>query len=294
MKPLREYDRNDWKRLRPLTHWLKTLRYNAVREIHVRRPQRGGETGLASRVRGRRVLVTVAYDDPEAIDMQAQAVLRFVPNALYIVADNSSDDGAARRTAAVAHRLGVPYVRLPRPSEGEGSRSHGLALNWIWRNVIRPGEPEAFGFLDDDLFPTTADDPFAMLERQPVYGVLREAGERWFLWAGFCLFRFDAVKESKLDFGQDWFNGLDTGGGNWRSLYRRLDRARMEFTPNHFEPYRPGADPVHDSIHWCGRWLHECGQTRRAGRIEQAEDKRRAIKKLLASGQAVSSAGVGA
>jgi hypothetical protein len=45
---------------------------------------------------------------------------------------------------------------------------------------------------------------------------------------------------------------------------------------------------VHDAIQWCGHWLHEVGQTRRAGRLAQAADKRRHIKELLAP-QVVSS-----
>ena len=289
MRPLGEYDRSDWQRLRPVTHWLKTLRYGAGRELYVRRPQRSGDTTVPDRIRGRRVLVTVAYNDPEAIGMQAAAVARFLPKAFYVVADNSSEEIAAVDTAAVAARRNVPYVRLPdhltrRPQEG--SRSHGLALNWVWRNLVRPGEPQAFGFLDDDVFPTTADDPFAMLDRQPVYGSSRRAGERWFLWAGFCFFRFDAVKDLKLDFGQDWFKGLDTGGGNWDVLYSGLDRKALTLARTRFEPYRPGADPVHDSIQWCGSWLHEVGQTRRAGRLQQAADKRRTIKERLAAAQA--------
>lgn len=283
MKPLHEYDWDDWKRLRPISHGLKTLRYGATRELHVRRPQWGGDMALAQRIRDRRVLLSIAYDDVEAIDMQASAVARFVPGALYAIADNSSDDALACEVESVAVRHGAPYVRLPRSLSKEPSRSHGLALDWTWRNIIRPGRPEAFGFLDHDLFPTAPDDPFAKLAQQPVYGSLRRQGDRWFLWAGFCFFRFDAVKDLRLNFGQDWFKGLDTGGGNWTVLYSRLDRASLAFSPTHFEPYKPGAHPVHDSIQWCDRWLHEVGQTRRAGRLEQAADKRRRIKELLAA-----------
>jgi hypothetical protein len=158
-----------------------------------------------------------------------------------------------------------------------------MGLNWMWRNVLLPGAPEAFGFLDHDLFPTAPDDPFAWLDTQPVYGVLREAGPRWFLWAGFCLFRFDAVKGLPLDFGQDWFAGLDTGGGNWAPLYRTLDRRALSFAPTSFEPYKPGADPAVASVQWCGSWLHEVGSTRRDGFADLAEDKRRSIKQLLAA-----------
>jgi hypothetical protein len=283
VKPLHEYGWNDWKRLRPISHGLKTLRYDATRALHVRRRQRGGDRSLPQRIRGRRVLVSIGYHDAEVIDMQASAMARFVPGALYTIADNSSDNALAREIKAVAGRHGAPYVRLPPSLSKEGSRSHGLALDWTWRNIIRPGRPEAFGFLDDDLFPTAPDDPFAALATQPVYGSLRTQGERWFLWAGFCFFRFDAVKDLRLNFGQDWFKGLDTGGGNWTVLYSRLDRAHLTFAPTHFEPYKPGADRVHDSIQWCGPWLHEVGQTRRAGRLEQAADKRRRIKELLRS-----------
>jgi hypothetical protein len=214
--------------------------------------------------------------------MQARALTRFVPHALHVIADNSSDESAARTIAAIARGSDIPYVRLPHPSGAEDSRSHGFALNWVWRNLIRPGGPEAFGFLDHDLFPTAPDNPFARLDRQPIYGMLRWSGERWYLWAGFCFFRFDAVKDLKLDFGQDWFKGLDTGGGVWRTLYRRLDRAQLAFADFRTEPYRPGADPVHDSIQWCDSWLHEAGQTARAGRFEQANDKRQTIKCRLA------------
>jgi hypothetical protein len=282
MKPLSEYCARDWLRLCPLTHGIKTVRYDLHRELHVRRPQRGGAADLTSRLRGRRVLVTIAYNDPEVIDIQAQAMAKFVPQALYIIADNSTDDAAARATAAIAARSDIPYVWLPCPWSNRASRSHGLALNWVWRNLIRPAEPEAFGFLDADLFPTVPDDLFAKLDRQPVYGLPRTAGDRWFLWAGFCIFRFDAVRHLTLDFGQDWFNGLDTGGGLWRPLYSRLDRAQLALAAFRTEPYQPGADPVHDSFQWCDGWLHECGQTRRAGRLVPAEAKRRKVKALVA------------
>lgn len=281
MRPLSEYSRNDWMRLRPVTHGLKTMRYDLHREIHVRRPQRSGNADVASALRGRRVLVTIAYNDPEVIALQAQAMVTFVPQAFYIIADNSTNDEAARATAEVAARFRVPYVRLPDVRIAQASRSHGLALNWTWRNLIRPSEPEAFGFLDADLFPTRSDDPFAMLDRQPIYGMVRTAGKRWFLWAGFCMFRFDAVRDLRLDFGQDWFNGLDTGGGIWRPLYSRLDPAQLAFASSHTEPYEPGADPVHDSVQWCDGWLHECGQTLRAGRLEQADGKRRLVRRLI-------------
>jgi hypothetical protein len=275
---------HDWQRLRPVTHWLKTRRYDAQREAYVRRPARTAIGDLPS-FRGRRVLTTIAFEDPEAIDMQAQLVARFVPDTAYVIADMSIDEDAATQIGAIARRHGVAYVRLPESPlrrREQASRIHGLALNWVWRNLIRPGEPERFGFIDHDMFPTKADDPFAELDRQPVYGCAREAGRRWYLWAGFAMFRFDAVKDLCLDFGQDWFNGLDTGGANWDVLFRTLDRSRLKFASTRFEPYKPGADPDRAPIQWCGAWLHEVGSARRQGDVKLAAEKRRAIKEMLA------------
>jgi hypothetical protein len=284
MRPLGDYKWRDWQRLRPVTHWLKTRRYNTQREAYVRRAARTATAGLPS-LRRRRVLTTIAFEDPEAIDMQAQLVARFVPDATYVVADMSTDEDAATQIGAIAERHGVAYVRLPEnplPRREQASRVHGLALNWVWRNLIRPGEPDRFGFIDHDMFPTEPDDPFAKLDRQPVYGCVREAEPRWYLWAGFAMFRFDAVKDLALDFGQDWFNGLDTGGANWDVLFRTLDRKQLKFARTRFEPYKPDADPIRAPIQWCGAWLHEVGSARREGDVKLAADKRRVIKEMLA------------
>src|SRR4051812_47917332 len=94
MRPLSEHTWRDWQRLRPVTHWLKTRRYNVQREAYVRRPARTDIAELPP-IRGRRVLVSIAFEDPEAIEMQAQLVARFVPDVTYMVADMSMDDVSA-------------------------------------------------------------------------------------------------------------------------------------------------------------------------------------------------------
>src|SRR5436190_17730093 len=128
MRPLNEYNWSDWQRLRPVTHWLKTLRYNAERNAYVSRPARVIDAALNDRIRGRRVLVTIAFDDPEAIDMQVRLITRFVADVVHVIADMSMDDNAAVQTAAVADRGNVPYVRLPANPlrrKAQASRTHG-------------------------------------------------------------------------------------------------------------------------------------------------------------------------
>lgn len=262
VRPLAEYDLADWRRLRVLTHALKTARYRLITAFYVRRaPAAGDVAALLRRIAGQRVLTTIAFGDAEVVEWQIRLVRINVPSApVHLIADNSRDDEAAARIAAVCETLDAPYVRLPPNPWSQPSRSHGIALNWVWRNLIRPGEPEAFGFLDHDIFPTAPDDPFAALSAQDCYGVVRSAGQRWFLWPGYCVFRFERVRDEALDFGQDWFCGLDTGGGNWRTLYRRIDRRSVKEASTTYQQFKPGIRIDEGALQWVGPWLHEVGQ----------------------------------
>jgi len=291
-RPLSEYGLADWRRLRPVTHGIKTLRYHAVDHLYRRRPARVGDpAALARAIAGRQVLTTIAFADSEAIDWQGRLLGHYLPRPLHLIADNSPDDASAAAIAAVARTLGLPYVRLPRNPWRDASRSHGIALNWVWHNIIRPGRPEAFGFLDDDLFPTGPDDPFAPLTSQDFYGVVREWGPRWFLWAGYCSFRFDRVAGKALDFGQDWFKGLDTGGANWQVLYRHVDRSRIREAGSRYVPFKDGVATRDGPLQWCGSWLHEIGAM---GRHDLQTEKRQVVAALLAPHLAVASSRLGA
>src|SRR4029078_397803 len=128
------------------------------------------------------------------------------------------------------------------PWHGAPSRSHGLALNWALENVVKPRRPTAFGFVDADIFPLAATNPFEPLARQEFFGVVRNSGARWFLWAGFCFFRFSLIERFHLDFSQAWFLGLDTGGANWSVLFRNYELGRFEQMETTFFPFKPGLD----------------------------------------------------
>ena len=85
-KSFSEYELNDWLRLRPLLHHVKTARYRIVDRLYLRLSPRAGDVpDITRRMRGQRVLITVAFRDPEAIAWQAQLLRRFVPQALYFI-----------------------------------------------------------------------------------------------------------------------------------------------------------------------------------------------------------------
>jgi len=281
-KSLSEYDLDDWVHLRPPLHALKTWRYRRVTQAYVRLPPRAGDlNGLIGAIGGRRLLVTVAFNDAEILRRHLDGVRRFVAGVEHVVADNSNDEAAAGEIRSLCDRLGVPCLRLPANPWGanSASRSHGLALDWIWRRLVRPGKPVAFGFLDHDLIPIAPSDPFEPLARQTVAGDKRWAGDRWFLWAGYCFFRTDALAGIDVDFSQDWFIGLDTGGGNWRSIYSKIDPAAIEERPLIEVAILPGVAIRDCCIETRGEaWVHEVGV---GGRPELKSAKRALFLSLV-------------
>src|SRR5260221_5399039 len=150
-----EYTRREWMRLRPLVDSYKHYRHQAFAAYLARRPARGGDLFDAiQRIRATNALLTVAFNAPQKIDVQAALVKAFVPNAVYVVLDNSDNDRRATDIQLVARAHDVAYVRLPPApwSGGESGHAHALAMNWAWRNIILQGQPRAFGFIDHDIY----------------------------------------------------------------------------------------------------------------------------------------------
>jgi hypothetical protein len=280
-KRFAEYTFRDHLHFRPLSHAWKTWKYRRMDDRYMALPAAGCDVAdLHARIAGRNVLATIAFEDPEGLELHASLIRRNVRLDEHVIADNSRDADSLARNRAIADAHGALYLRLPENpwTARSDSRSHGISLNWLWHNLLKPGRPAAFGFVDDDLFPVEANDPFAPLARHPFCGDLRVAGPRWFLWPGYCFFRYDAVADKPLDFGLDWFIGLDTGGGNWDVLYRHVDPRLLPPRPIHQFAALEGVPVKEAYFERRGAWIHEVGWP-----AWHREAKRRALLKLLAA-----------
>ena len=276
MAPRRfSYSRRDWARLRPLSHSFKGAVRSAVDAWYSRKP--AADPAEVAHVRqaiaGRTAGVIVAFNAPWAIELQARACRRHLPDMVYAVGDNSSNPDAAAEIRAVCTALDLPYVRLPPNPSRAPSRSHGFAVNWIYRNVIRPAAPRIVALLDHDLFPVQPIDLAAKVADQPVFGlvlphrfggrVMRSGHTPWYLWPGYLVMDFAQVAPAQPDFRQDWFSGMDTGGMMWRRLYWRLDRSRMRLLSQdeeiwHHVPVGEAADgtPLEIVFSEMDGWVH--------------------------------------
>lgn len=212
---------------------LKSLRNRIVDHSFRARWREAGE-GLAERLRpADAVCATIAFNTPWVIDVLTAAWLVNCRNMTLVVADNSSDAEARHRIGDICERRGIAYVALPPNPERHPNRSHGIAMNWTYYNVIRHVAPATFGFIDHDCFPIREIDVPAKMAGKAAYGRRWTAGGQgpaWHLWAGLCFFDFDAMKACKPDFKPLRTHGLDTGGGNWPRFYNRLAAADVVFS----------------------------------------------------------------
>lgn len=272
MRDLKHYRLAEWVRAVPLTQGGRRLRNVALDRVYGARRADGERRLLAdlAPLRGRFLAVTIAFNLPEAIALLSKAMARTMPDVPLLVCDNSSDPALRARIAQVCAQDGRFYCSLPRvpriSPNVNGSRSHGVALNWVWRRLIRPTAPSAFALLDHDLVPLAPDDLASRVAHQPVYGMVRHGADfgGWYLWPGYSVFDFKSVASLPLDFGTDTPRQLDTGGQNWRVLYRglALDELRMAHTRQVWLAF-DGEEP--EPFLLVDNWLHVGGAGHRGG-----------------------------
>lgn len=287
-RALSKYTIREWFRLRPLVDRKNHARYQIRERIAL---ARHASPVPLPRIHGKKVLVTISFNDPQVIEWQTRLIARNVPHAVHIVADNSTDLTASSAIGNICSAAGVAFAAVPANPwtrrEQDGGKSHGYALNWVWRNIVLANRPSMVGFLDHDIFPTTKTDPFRMLDRAAVAGLVRTApGERWYLWPGFAFFNLGRLRTDRLNFGRDWLDGFDTGGLNWRRLYRTLSDA--DLCAADYERITVAADVAMDDALFerIDSWLHESRFTTDidmapARRQQLLELKRRSILDTL-------------
>ncbi|MGE0499328.1 MAG: hypothetical protein AB7I79_08730 [Rhizobiaceae bacterium] len=258
-RSLASYSTAEWLRLRPLSQAYKSALWDRIDRRYSAMPHIEPSVleALHRRLDGRNFVATIAWNSPWTIRWLLRFVAKNLSNATFLVADNSSNPTAREDVSALCSEFGAAYVRLPPNPYAAGnhpSRSHGLALNWVYRHVVRRLEPEAWGFFDHDLYPTAPFDPAERLRGQPLYGHLEQRRGGAYLWPGYALYSSKADVEEPLDFRQDWFLGLDTGGMGARLIARHRSRASLAFARTRsIGPDRNFAVTIDDLD-----WLDDC------------------------------------
>ncbi len=244
MRALSDYRLADWSKGTPAVHGIKRARNVAIERIFRSLPARGYDAFMADLTARRPdvLAMTIAYNTPWVIDVMTQVTPPNLAGTL-VVCDNSRRSAARREIARICKDRGVPYLALPFNLERHPCRSHGIALNWAYYNIVAQVKPRVFGFLDHDLFAVEPLDLAVQVADQPVYGLINQSAWGWNLWAGFCMFDRAAIAGFRPDFNNDNPRLLDTGGRNWMQVYRHFDRDRIRFAVGRMQELHLPGDP---------------------------------------------------
>lgn len=161
----------------------------------------------------------------------------------------------------------VDYIKLPHnkfQDMDQLSFKLGTDMNWIWRNFIRKSNhPDYFGFLDQDCFLVKDcwNSIKLHLDRHGIYGLAWPQDpadikyEYWLIHIMQNFFRYDYVEHVDLDFRPAGHIALDTGGCNWYTLFKNLNRHDHIQTEEIFE-HEWESEFRHFTLHDDKRWLH--------------------------------------
>jgi hypothetical protein len=233
------YERlEDWLRLRPLLALYKlTYRYLIGRiYVHKRAPNPRALASLCQRLGTRPLVVTVAYRSAWMLKWHLAFGAVNLRGTDRLVVDNSPDTESAREIETLCREAGVHYLKLPfnrfslgRPKDA--SLSHACALNWTWQHIVAVVRPPVVALLDHDLIALKPVDLSAKLDGQPFFGVKKTGKHQcWQIWPGYAIFDRSIVERYQADFWVDSRNvELDTGGANWRRIFRHFDDQHLRF-----------------------------------------------------------------
>jgi len=208
-------------------------------------------------------IITIAFNNVELIKFQHRFLQRFVKDPYeHIIVDNSSSHEVREQLYAYCLEQGIAYISLPANHLNwvGPSYSHAAALNYMYHHVIQKRKPYIYGHIDHDLFLVKPISLAEKLNKQPIYGPLRDRNECWYLSAIFTFFKYAYVADKKVDYMPvtPYTTYLDSGGGNWYDIYSRLNKADIIFPSEKIEPLREGGDRHSDSLEWFDDkiWLH--------------------------------------
>ena len=238
MKELSRYRFDEWLRLKPIVHRMRGVRNQVLMFFYLRK-NTSALNDFVEKIRGSRkcAVVAIAFEQVEVIDWLIESFVKNVGDGFLLIADNSRDAAKAREIEKVCRHHTTPYLRLPKNRTRHVNRSHSMAMEWVYQRVIKTASPDFFGFIDHDLIPVVKVSLLSKLKDQDFYGLLRPGGKNdadpnaWSLWAGYCFFDNKKLNNLGFNFLYDFSRGLDTGGGNYESIYQNYTKKEIRFCP---------------------------------------------------------------
>ncbi|HEX5485065.1 MAG TPA: hypothetical protein VFX23_03620 [Limnobacter sp.] len=217
-----------------LKYFLKDIRNDFVQSRYNQKRSESLSIWNVKALEMRFPVFSIAFENPFVTQWQIDSFQSHVSNAQLVICDNSRDLAKRQGIREICEKAGVVYIALPASTITHPNRSHSLAMNWIYQNLVLTHNIQQFGFIDHDLIPVSSFN-FSDVDLNKVgfYGSLYGGGlKTWQLWAGYCFFGKSCRNFNKLDFMYDFSLSLDTGGRNYKHVFRHYTADHLKFAPN--------------------------------------------------------------
>lgn len=225
-------------------------------------------------------IITVAFNNEIVIEQQIYLIKKFVIDRhVHIIADNSSDIRKRGLIAQICKINNVEYISVPENIFSyNSSYSHGLAMTWVYRNIVSKRNYAYFGFIDHDIYPIKITSVLEHMNGSQIYGSRRIVDNRWYLHPAFCFFKLSFLKPKKLYFLP--IPGLDTAGSLWESTYKNLTVDQAFFADYKLCSLREGNINESDKYEMIDDWIHTINASHNF-QIENPEEKEQLLKELF-------------
>jgi len=202
-------------------------------------------------------LITIAFNNSKVIEYQILMLRKYLKDSfIYTVADNSSDKEKRKEIEKICKVYKVPYIYLPEQPNlhifNRPSCSHGMALNYVYKNYIFKRGANYFGILDHDIFPTNDIYIMDILKKQEVYGLMVCHYGKSYLWPGYLFLSKISVKDIDLDFMP---GSLDTGSKLYK-IYEKYLNQKCEFAKIDRKNATEGNDLQINMYDIIDNWIH--------------------------------------
>jgi len=178
-------------------------------------------------------LIVISFNNSDVINYQIKTLKRYFKHPFrYTVFDNSTKEDKSQKIYEVTKNEGVGYVRLPEQRfipKGLVSYSHGIALNYIFRNYKHLFcNAKYIGILDHDIFCIEDFDISCYLKNQPFYGLVhhrsRNPDRIKYIWPGFAFYKKSIFDNLSADFRPSIRLAGDTGVRLYESIYSKYSK----------------------------------------------------------------------
>jgi len=217
------------------------------------------------------IVISIAFNNFEIIKQQYYYLKKYLNEKFcYIVADNSNLIDKSNLIYEYCILNNIHYVKIPlNPFQRDPSYSHGQAINWSYKNIIKRTQPTFFGFIDHDILPFRDTKITPYINGDGLFGPIRENKEGcWYLWAGFCFYEYEKVRKKKLNFLPhhkfnifEVANYLDTGGSNYYKIYKNINKNNLLKIERIYFDFKTckiinNQDNINTTIEIMGNWIH--------------------------------------